>query len=237
MAEVKRRDFLKAGAAVVAGTTLSALGLTSIVGNEAAAAGSEVEKQVFVYTCPVCGKQFSDFDSMNEHFKTVHKEKAVPASITLNINNTAYTVYAEDCWTLRETIQKAIGLGGGAKAMCDRGGCGSCTVLIDGVPALACSTLAVECVGKQIETSEGIGMDPTYRPLLEAYVRNDTAQCGYCTPGNFAVAKYILVKYNLNPTEDQIRLEMSGNICRCGTYARHVKAIMQAAEEMRGGKS
>lgn len=237
MAEVKRRDFLKAGAAVMAGTTLSALGLTSIVGSEAAAEGVEVEKKVFVYTCPVCGEQFSDFDSMNAHFKAAHKENAVPASITLNINNKEYTVYAEDCWTLRETIQRTIGLGGGAKAMCDRGGCGSCTVLIDGVPALACSTLAVECVGKQIETSEGIGMDPEYRPLLEAYVRNDTAQCGYCTPGNFAVAKYILTKYNLNPTEDQIRLEMSGNICRCGTYARHVKAIMQAAEEMRGGKS
>ena len=88
-----------------------------------------------------------------------------------------------------------------------------------------------------IETSEGIAADPTYRPLLEAYVRNDTAQCGYCTPGNFTIAKYILTKYDLNPTAEQIRTEMSGNICRCGTYARHVKAILEAAEEMRGGNA
>ncbi len=145
-------------------------------------------------------------------------------------------MFVEDHWTLRETLIRAIGLTGNAKQMCDRGGCGSCTVLMDGKPALSCTALAVECEGKLIETSEGIAADPAYRPLLEVYVRNDTAQCGYCTPAQFTVAKYILNKYELNPTEDQIRLELSGNICRCGTYARHVKAIMEAAEEMRGGK-
>ena len=85
-------------------------------------------------------------------------------------------------------------------------------------------------------TSEGIAADPKYRPLLEAYVRNDTAQCGYCTPAQFTMAKYILNKYDFAPTEEQIRLELSGNICRCGTYARHVKAIMEAAAEMKGGR-
>ena len=193
-------------------------------------------KQVFVYTCPVCGEQFSDFEQLKQHFSHMHRELEVPKTVCLNINSVEYDVFVEDHWTLREALIRAIGLTGNAKQMCDRGGCGSCTVLIDGKPALSCTTLAVECEGKMIETSEGIAADPTYRPLLEAYVRNDTAQCGYCTPAQFTVAKYILNKYELNPTEDQIRLELSGNICRCGTYARHVKAIMEAAEEMRGGK-
>jgi aerobic-type carbon monoxide dehydrogenase small subunit (CoxS/CutS family) len=144
-------------------------------------------------------------------------------------------VQVEPQWTLRETLQKAVGLTGCAKMMCDRGACGSCSVLIDGVPALSCTTLAVECEGRRIETSEGIAADPTWRPLVEAYARNDAAQCGYCTPGQFTVAKYIIEKYG-QPTEDQIRYELSGNICRCGTYARHVKAITEAAAQIKGGE-
>ena len=233
MAQIPRREFLKAGTAALAGATLSALGLGSITGS---AEGIAEEKQVFVYTCPVCGEQFPDFDQLRGHFASVHKELKPPKTVILHINNVEYDVFVEDHWTLREALIRAIGLTGNAKQMCDRGGCGSCTVLIDGKPALSCTTLAVECAGKEIETSEGIAADPAYRPLLEAYVRNDTAQCVYCTPAKFTMAKYILNKYHFEPTEEQIRLELSGNICRCGTYARHVKAIMEAAAEMKGGK-
>ena len=107
-------------------------------------------------------------------------------------------------------------------------------MLIDGVPALACTTLAVECEGKAIETSEGIAADECYRPLVEAYAKHDAAQCGYCTPGQFTVAKYIIEKCG-EPTEEQIREELAGNICRCGTYSRHVKAITEAAAAIKGG--
>ncbi len=233
MAQIPRREFLKAGTAALAGATLSALGLGSITGN---AEGVIPEKQVFVYTCPVCGRQFSDFEKLKAHFTGNHKELDLPKTVTLIINQVEYDVFVEDHWTLRETLVRSIGLTGNAKQMCDRGGCGSCTVLVDGKPALSCTMLAVECAGKQIETSEGIAADPEYRPLLEAYVRNDTAQCGYCTPAQFTMAKYILNKYNFEPTEEQIRTELSGNICRCGTYSRHVKAITEAAAEMKGGK-
>ncbi len=78
--------------------------------------------------------------------------------------------------------------------------------------------MAVECEGKRIETSEGIAADETWRPLVEAYAKHDAAQCGYCTPGQFTVAKYIIEKYG-EPTEEQIRAELAGNICRCGTYS------------------
>lgn len=212
----------------MAGAAISALGIGSILG----AAPAENEK--FVYVCPVCGEQAADFEALQKHFREKHPEAVVPNTITLHINGREYEVFVEDQWTLRETLLKAVGLTGNAKEMCDRGACGSCTVLIDGKPALSCSTLAVECVGKEIETSEGIAADPKYRPLVEAYVKYDASQCGYCTPGQFTVAKYILTKYP-EPTEEQIRTELSGNICRCGTYSRHVKAIQEAAAAMKGG--
>ena len=90
------------------------------------------------------------------------------------------------------------------------------------------------CEGKQIETSEGIAADERWRPLVEAYAKHDAAQCGYCTPGQFTVAKYIIEKYG-NPTDEQIRAELAGNICRCGTYSRHVQAIQEAAGAIKGG--
>lgn len=239
MANVSRRDFLKAGGAGIAGAAVSALGIGSILGGcsptDVNAAAENVTN--FVYTCPVCGEKTADYDSLVQHFKEKHPDAVTPQATVLTINGVQVQVQTEPHWTLRETLLRAVGLTGNAKEMCDRGGCGSCTVLIDGRPALSCSTLVVECEGKEIETSEGIAADPTYRPLIEAYVKHDASQCGYCTPGQFTVAKYILTKYQ-EPSEEQIRTELSGNICRCGTYSRHVKAIQEAAAAiMEGGNS
>ncbi len=229
-----RRDFLKAGGAVgVAGVAASTLGIGSVLtGCSSDASANAVTLTEFVYTCPICGKKAADYNSLVKHFKEHHPNAAVPQAIALNINGIDIEVQTEPQWTLRETLLKAVGLTGNAKEMCDRGGCGSCTVLIDGVPALACTTLAASCVGKKIETAEGIAADPDYQPLVEEYAKQDAMQCGYCTPGQFTVAKYIVTKYE-EPTEEQIRYELSGNICRCGTYSRHVIAIQNAAAEMR----
>ena len=235
--KVSRRDFLKAGGAGLAGVALSTLGIGTILGSETTAGDAQAAPgQELMYVCPVCGEKAEDFDGLRKHFKEKHPELESPKNMVLRINGADVGVYVEDHWTLRETLLRAVGLTGNAKEMCDRGGCGSCTVLIDGKPALACTTLAVECRGREIETSEGIAADPAYRPLVEAYVKYDASQCGYCTPGQFTVAKYILNKYP-DPTEDQIRTELSGNICRCGTYSRHVQAIQEAAAAMKGGKS
>lgn len=233
--EISRRDFLKAGGAAGLAGVASSLGIGSILTgnsteNVAVAAAPTVTK--FVYKCPICGVNAANYDSLVEHFKEKHPDAAIPQASTLNINGVEVKVQVEPHWTLRETLVRAVGLTGNAKEMCDRGGCGSCTVLVDGRPALSCSTLVVECEGKKIETSEGIAADPTYRPLVEAYAKYDASQCGYCTPGQFTVAKYILTKYQ-EPTEEQIRTELSGNICRCGTYSRHVKAIQQAATKIK----
>lgn len=234
--KVSRRDFLKAGGAGLAGVALSGLGIGTVLGEERASGAGQAAAEELMYVCPVCGEKAEDFESLQKHVKEKHSELDVPASMTLHINGAEVEVYVEDHWTLRETLLRAVGLTGNAKEMCDRGGCGSCTVLIDGRPALACTTLAVECRGREIETSEGIAADPKYRPLVEAYVKYDASQCGYCTPGQFTMAKYILTKYP-DPTEEQIRTELSGNICRCGTYSRHVQAIQEAAAVMKGGKS
>lgn len=233
--DVSRRDFLKAGGfAGIAAAGAASLGIGSIIGAPEVAHAETVTVTDFVYTCPVCGQSTTDYDALVAHFTESHPEAAVPQCAALTINGNEIKVQVEPHWTLREALQRAVGLTGNAKEMCDRGGCGSCTVLIDGRPALSCTTLAVEVQGKEIETSEGIAADPTYRPLVEAYVKHDAAQCGYCTPGQFTVAKYIITKYG-EPTEDQIRAELAGNICRCGTYSRHVQAIQEAAAAIKGG--
>ncbi len=177
--KVSRRDFLKAGGAGLAGVALSTLGIGTVLGKESVP-DTDQEKimEELMYVCPICQEKAEDFSSLQKHFQEKHSELEVPSSMILHINGADVEVYVEDHWTLRETLLRAVGLTGNAKEMCDRGGCGSCTVLIDGVPALACTTLVVECNGKEIETSEGIAADPTYRPLVEAYVKYDASQCG-----------------------------------------------------------
>lgn len=228
---VSRRDFFKFGGAAAAATAAAGLGVNSLVGCSSEHVITETD---FVYTCPLCGKNFLDYESLKRHFEENHPDRAVPQCAELTINGSTVKVQVEPHWTLKEALLKAVGLTGCAKEMCDRGGCGSCSVLIDGVPALACTTLVVECEGRQIETSEGIAADRHFRPLVEAYAKYDAAQCGYCTPGQLTVAKYIIQKYE-NPTEQDIREELAGNICRCGTYSRHVKAIQEAAAAIREG--
>jgi xanthine dehydrogenase YagT iron-sulfur-binding subunit len=115
--------------------------------------------------------------------------------------------------------------------MCDRGVCGSCTVIVDGRAVLACQTLAVECEGKSVQTVEGIAADPKWRALVDAYCRHDAMQCGYCTPG-FLVSAKALLDRNPNPTEADCREALAGNICICGTYPRHAEAILEAVREM-----
>jgi len=157
-----------------------------------------------------------------------------PVVTTLNINGQNYDIPSLDpSWTLQRTLQFKLGLTG-AKTMCDRGECGSCTVIVDNKAVLSCTTLAVETVGRTIQTVEGIAADPKWAPLIQSYMKWDCMQCGYCTPGFVVTAKAFLAS-NPSPTVDQIKQALSGNICRCGTYPRHPTAIMEAAANMKGG--
>ena len=225
-----RRDFLKSAGVAVAGGTLGAgLALTP---NAAAAAGA-VQSTITDYRCPIDGKNFSTLADLQSHYASAHPAAVRPVTVKLKVNGKNYDVLIEPHWTLQRTLQFRLGLTG-AKQMCDRGVCGSCTVIIDGRAVLSCTTLAVECEGKDIETVEGIAANDKWKPLIQSYCKWDAMQCGYCTPGFVVSAKALLAK-NPNPTEEDCRQALAGNICCCGTYPRHPTAIVEAAQVMKGG--
>ncbi|PKN67801.1 MAG: (2Fe-2S)-binding protein [Deltaproteobacteria bacterium HGW-Deltaproteobacteria-12] len=149
--------------------------------------------------------------------------------IRLKINGKDFRLQVEPEWTLNFLIHDVMGLTS-PKMFCDRGACGSCTVIMNGRPILSCMTLAIECDGKSVQTAEGIAAEN--HPLIPAYVEHHAMQCGYCTPGFVTTAKALLDK-NPEPSLQQIQEALGGNLCRCGTYPQHPKAIMQAAKELK----
>jgi carbon-monoxide dehydrogenase small subunit len=143
----------------------------------------------------------------------------------------AYDVYPWDM--LIHTLREKLGLTG-TKLSCDRGACGTCSVLIDGKLALSCMVLTADCDGKEITTIEGLS-DPVsgeLHPIQEAFIENNAAQCGFCTPGMVMATKALLDK-NPSPTREDIKWGLAGNICRCGNYNLITKSVLAAAEKLR----
>ena len=149
--------------------------------------------------------------------------------VTLKVNGDEYHLRIEPQESLREVLHDTIGLTG-TKEMCDKGACGSCTVIMDGRPILSCMTLAIECGGHEIETIEKINNEN--HPLIDAYADNHAMQCGYCTPGFVVTAKALLDR-NPDPSEEDIKSALEGNICRCGTYPAHIWAVKDAANKLK----
>ena len=155
-------------------------------------------------------------------------DKKVPiseAEINFVVNGDSYKVRVQSNWTLQYVLHDELGLTG-TKELCNEGACGACAVILDGRPVLSCLTLAIECDGKTIETIEGIAR--ANHPLIEAYVKHSCMQCGYCTPGFIVTAKALLDK-NPNPTEEEVKEVLVGNLCRCGTYPQHIKTVLEVA--------
>lgn len=149
--------------------------------------------------------------------------------IELNINDRVYEVAVNPWDLLLDVIRKQVGLTGTKKG-CGEGDCGACTVLIDGHSELACIKLAIACQGKKITTVEGLAQENgDLHPIQQAFVDNGAVQCGFCTPGMVMSAKGLLDRMP-NPTVDDIKHELSGNICRCTGYKRIIKAVEAAAE-------
>jgi xanthine dehydrogenase YagT iron-sulfur-binding subunit len=136
----------------------------------------------------------------------------------LTVNGAAHDLEPEVGRTLAETLREDLGMTG-TKVACGEGHCGACTVLIDGVPHLSCITL-VHTVDQEVTTIEGL----RDHPLVDAFVRTDALQCGFCTPGQIVSAS-ALVARNPEPSNEEIRHTMAGNLCRCGTYPRIEEAI------------
>lgn len=153
--------------------------------------------------------------------------------ISLRVNDKTYELAVEPRKSLLDVLRENLGLTG-AKKGCDMGSCGACTVLVDGKSRLSCITLASSVQGSNIITIEGLGTDGKIDPLQESFVRNDALQCGFCTPGQIMSAKYLLSVVK-NPTLDEVKRFMSGNICRCGAYPKIFKAVLEASEANRNG--
>lgn len=155
-------------------------------------------------------------------------------SITLDINGKKQAATVEPRVTLLDTLRNELDTTG-AKRVCDRGTCGACTVLMDNKPVYACSVLAIEAQGKKIQTVESLELNGKLSPVQQAIVDNDGQQCGFCTPG-FTVACTALLNKYPDPTDEQMRLGLGGNLCRCGTYVGLRDAVKQVAAQRKGGR-
>jgi xanthine dehydrogenase YagT iron-sulfur-binding subunit len=155
-----------------------------------------------------------------------------PVPITLNINGKPVNVTVEPRVTLLDAMRNYLDLTG-AKKVCDRGTCGACTVLMGGKTVYSCSVLAIDAQGKNIETIENM---PVNNPISAAFVNNDGQQCGYCTPGFVMAVKGFLSEHP-NPTMEDMKHGLGGNLCRCGTYMGIRKAALEAAGKMKGAKN
>ncbi len=153
--------------------------------------------------------------------------------ITLHINGDEVEVGVPTHFTLLETLRYALGLTG-SKQGCDKGDCGACTVLLDGRPHLACIMPVYEAIGRQITTVEGLAERRVPHPLQDAFDLCGAAQCGFCTPGILCSA-YGLLAENPDPSRDEIRQALSGNLCRCTGYTKIFEAVEIAAESLRTG--
>ena len=152
-----------------------------------------------------------------------------PVPLSLTVNGRVQTITVEPRVTLLRALRNHLGLTG-AKEVCERGACGGCTVLLDGAPICACLLLAVDAVGHEITTVEGLGSPDRLSPVQEAFVECDALQCGFCTPG-FVVASTALLQQNPHPSLEEIKAGLAGNLCRCGTYGRIFEAVQRAAQQ------
>lgn len=158
-------------------------------------------------------------------------EAMVP--VTLKINGRVRRLMVEPRWTLNFVLRERLGLTA-TKGACERGECGSCSVLLDGRPRYSCMTLVMEAEGHEIETLEGQMKGEELGVVQQAFVDEDAYQCGYCTPGQVVAAEGLL-RANPTPSIDEIRLGMSGNLCRCAAYTHIFKAVDHAAKAKKGG--
>lgn len=151
--------------------------------------------------------------------------------VRLTVNGTTYRVAVEPAATLLDVLRNQLDLTG-TKRVCDRAECGACTVLFNGKAVYACAMLAIDAQEGKIETIEGLSAGGRLHPLQEAFVRNDALQCGFCTPGMVMACKALL-DHNPDPSPDQVKRAISGNLCKCGAYPKIFRAVQDAAKTLR----
>jgi carbon-monoxide dehydrogenase small subunit len=158
-------------------------------------------------------------------------DKTAKRIVKLTVNNELFEVAINLNRTLLEVLREELSLTG-TKESCGQGACGSCTVLLDGLPVRSCLLLAVEAEGRKITTIEGLSQAEKLHPVQEAFIEHHAIQCGFCSPGMILTATALL-EDNPKPTEDEIRHALSGNICRCTGYAKIIGAVKSLADSGR----
>jgi aerobic-type carbon monoxide dehydrogenase small subunit (CoxS/CutS family) len=169
-----------------------------------------------------------EFDSLAElqaHFEAEHPEGvgAIPGVIQLTVNGTSHTLKVKDSWTLLFVLREKLGLFG-AKRSCNRGECGTCTILVNGKAIYSCMMLAIEANGANVVTVEGLSDGVTLSSVQQKFYDAGAYGCGFCTPGMIMAAKALLDK-KPNPTYDEAREALSGHICVCGGHALVLEAV------------
>ncbi len=149
----------------------------------------------------------------------------------LRVNGQEYETDAEPYRSLLDVLREDLRLTGSKKG-CNEGECGSCTVLLAGNPVYACLTLALQVGERPVVTIEGLALDGRLDPVQQAFLDNDGAQCGFCAPG-FVLTARALLDANPHPADDDIRLALAGNLCRCNAYGRIIESVRQAALSVR----
>lgn len=152
--------------------------------------------------------------------------------VSTTVNGEAVEFLADTRDSLLDSLRDSLGLTG-TKEGCGTGDCGACSVVVDGTLVCSCLMLGVEAQGKQIETIEGMANGDALHPLQRKFIEHAALQCGFCTPGILVAAKALLEK-NPDPSEEEVRYWLAGNLCRCTGYDKIIRAVMDAAEEMRG---
>ncbi len=229
---ISRREFLKDAGLIVGGATVGSMALINACSSESTVT---VPGGTSVVTTTVTSPGGTNVVTTTVPGPTITKvvETAATNAIGLTVNGGKYTLKVEPEDTLRDVLRDQLGLIS-IKDMClGYGACGSCSVIVDGRPILSCMSIACEYDGAVIETSEGIAK--VGHPLVKTYISNYCMQCGYCTPG-FVVTAKALLDHNPNPTEEDIRDALAGNLCRCATYIQHIPAVQEAAQALKGGK-
>lgn len=158
-------------------------------------------------------------------------EPSTKVRLALTVNGEPVEALVDGYKTLLEVLREDLQLTG-TKHGCELGECGACAVLVDGEPVLSCLALAVECGGRTVETVEGLPANGALHPLQDAFADLGGAQCGYCTPGILVTAKALLDR-NTDPTRDEIKEALAGNLCRCTGYLQIIDAVEQAAATLR----
>ena len=151
------------------------------------------------------------------------------SEIDLVVNGRTCRLTVRHHWTLLDVLREELDLTG-AKRGCDRGECGSCTVLLDDAPVYSCQLLVMQVAGRSLRTIEGLSSDGVLDRVQQSFLDHDGGQCGYCTPG-FVLAARALLETNPNPTDDEIRRALSGNLCRCNAYGRIIESVRALARE------